>query len=368
MERRERGFFGKLLVFILAVLAFIGLIAMTLSVINPYIDPKRFIWTSFFGLAFWEIFAFNVLVFIALLLLWSRKVWIAVLALVVAIPGIRKSYSFGKPVEENGFIRVMSYNVHYFEHINDKMDSEDFAYQVINKVREQNPDVLCCQEFTPYEKGVSRNKCIENFAQSAGFQYVYYNKKWHFGNNVIFSKYPLEKVSEDTYFGEEPLSGIMALVDAGEKGRFFVANMHLVSYQITNGEIDVLIHSSEHRNQLDTIGMTVARKLKYAFELRSDEISEVLESVPSYDGPIVMCGDFNDTPMSFTYKQMQKAGFMDTFTKVGRGIKPTYAGKLPLMRIDYIWGNENVKPLNFKRIRYKGSDHYPVVLDFSIQQ
>jgi endonuclease/exonuclease/phosphatase (EEP) superfamily protein YafD len=114
--------------------------------------------------------------------------------------------------------------------------------------------------------------------------------------------------------------------------------------------------------------MSVARKLKCAFERRSDEIDEILESMPLFHGPIIMCGDFNDTPMSFTYRQMQKAGFVDSFTKVGRGIKPTYAGKLPLMRIDYIWGNDKVKPLKFKRFRYKASDHYPIMLDFSIQQ
>lgn len=367
MERRERGFFGKLLVFILALLAFIGLIAMALSVVNPYIDPKHYIWTSFFGLAFWEIFAFNLLIFFALLLLWSRKIWISIIALLIAIPGVRKSYSFGSRVDEDNFIRVMSYNVHNFNHIDGQTEKEDFGYQVINKVREQNPDVLCCQEFDAYEKGVSRVKGIENFSQSAGFQYIYYNKKRNYGGNVIFSKYPLEQIPEDTELGKGITSGIMVLVDAGSKGRFYVANMHLVSYQITDGEIDVLTNSQELRNQFDTIGMSVARKLKYAFERRSEEVSMLLETMPQFDGPIVVCGDFNDTPMSFTYKQMQKSGFVDSFTKVGHGIKPTYAGKLPLMRIDYIWGNNQVKPLNFKRIRYKASDHYPVMLDFSVQ-
>ena len=127
---RERGFFGKLLVFILALLAFVGLIAMILSVVNPYFDPKQFVWTSFFGLGFWVIFIFNLLIFIALLLLWSRKVWISVLALLVAIPGINKCYSFGKPVEETANFRVMTYNLHNFKHIDDETEVERFAYQL----------------------------------------------------------------------------------------------------------------------------------------------------------------------------------------------------------------------------------------------
>ena len=364
---KERGFIGKFLVFILTLLALIGFVAMVLSVVNPYIDPKRFIWTSFFGLAFWEIFLFNVVVFLALLLLWSRKVWIAILALVVAIPGIRKSYSFGKPVDESSFIRVMSYNVHNFRHVDGETDMESFAYKVINKVREENPDVLCCQEFFEYKPNLSRAESMGDFMRGAGFQYVYYNQNHSYGGNVIFSKYPLTKVADDTHLGKEITSGVMVLVDAGAKGRFYVANMHLTSYNITDGEIDIITNSQELRNQFDTVGMTVARKLKYAFEQRSEELTSILESMPQFRGPIIICGDFNDTPMSYTYKQMQKAGFVDSFTKVGRGIKPTYAGKLPLMRIDYIWGNSQIRPLNFKRIRYKASDHYPIMLDYKIE-
>ena len=368
MARKERGFFGKLLVFILALLAFVGLIAMILSVVNPYLDPKQFVWTSFFGLGFWVIFIYNILIFIALLLLWSRMVWISVLALVVAIPGINKCCSFGKSVEETSSIRVISYNVHNFCHLDNELSKEDFAYQVINSLREQNPDVFCCQEFAPFKSKARHPECIEDFAKGAGFQYVYYNTKRNYGGNVIFSKYPLTKVSEDIGMGKEITSGVMVSVDAGEKGRFYLANMHLVSFLLTDNEINVLTNTSEHRNELDTIGMSVVRKLKYAFERRSDEIGVILESMPLFHGPIVICGDFNDTPMSFTYRQMQKVGFIDTFTKVGRGIKPTYAGELPLIRIDYIWGNEQIKPLKFKRIRHKASDHYPVMLDFSIQQ
>lgn len=368
MERRERGFFGKLLVFVLAILAFIGLIAMTLSVLNPYVNPKQFVWTSFFGLAFWEIFLFNLLIFLALLLLWSRKVWIAVLALAIAIPGLKKSYSVGSQAKEEGFIRVMNYNVHRFYHIDGQTEKEAFANQLINKVIEQNPDVLCCQEFNAFKAGVSRNKCIELFAQKTGFQYIYLNTKRSYGGNVVFSKYPLQKVEADKGLGSEITSGVLVAVDAGEKGRFYLANLHLLSFNVTNDEIDVLTNSSELRNQFDTIGMSVMRKLKYAFERRANEIEVVLESLEPLDGPIVVCGDFNDTPLSFTYKRMQDAGFEDSFTKSGRGIKPTYAWKLPLMRIDYIWGNKHIKPLKFKRFKDKASDHYPIMLDFKIEQ
>ena len=367
MERSERGIFGKLLVFVLTILALIGLVAMALSVLNAYVNPKHFIWTTLFGLAFWEVLIFNIVVLVLLLLLWSKKAWISILAMLVAIPGINKSYSFGSKEEADNSIRVMSYNVHMFKHIDGKTASEDFANQMANQVRDQNPDILCCQEFAAFKSGVSRPKCIEDFAESCGFKYVYYNRKSNFGGNVVFSKYPITKVDEESGFGQENTYGVMVTVDAGEKGKFHVANVHLLSYMITDTEIDLLINSTDKKDNLDTIGKTVLHKLSYAFQRRSDELKNVLTTMPPVVGPIIMCGDFNEPPLSYNYRQMQKAGFVDTFTKVGRGIKPTYAGKLPLLRIDYVWANDKVRPLNFKRLRYKASDHYPIMLDFSLQ-
>lgn len=363
---RERGFFGKAIVFLLTVFAVIGLIAMSLSIICPYVNPNGFVWIAFFGLAFWEIFAFNVVIFILLLLMWSRKAWIALLALAISIPGLRKSFAFGSKVDSPNSIKVMSYNVHLFDHIDRTTEEEAFYNQVVNFVREQSPDVLCFQEFALRRPGKSYQKCIDEFAQSTGLPYVFFNQKLRIGGNVIFSKYPLEKVSEDSGFGKESASGVMVSVDAGKRGKFYLANVHLVSYMLTNNEIDVLVRPSEQRNVLDTVGMSVARKLKYAYEKRAEEIGTVLQAMPPVDGPVIVCGDFNDTPLSYVYRQMQKAGFIDTFIKVGHGIKPTYAGRLPLLRIDYIWANDKVTPLNFNRCRYKASDHYPVILEFAI--
>lgn len=366
MKEKERGFFGKLVVFVLALLAFVGLVTMALSVLNPYIDPQRFIWISLFGLAFWVILFYNVLILMLLLLLKSRKAWISVLALLIAVPGFGKSYSRGQKVEADNSIRIMSYNVHIFKHLDGETDAATFCSQVINVVREQNPDILCCQEFAAYKKKVSRSQCIQDFADDAGFQYVYYNQKNNFAGNVIFSKYPIEKVEEVSDFAKENTYGVMVSVDAGEKGKFHVANIHMLSYMITDSEIESLTTPQE-RQQYETLGKTLVHKLNFAFQCRSEELQKVLAGLSPIEGPVIVCGDFNETPLSYNYRQMQKAGFADCFTQVGHGIKPTYAGKLPLLRIDYAWANDGVTPLNFKRHRWKASDHYPIILDFAIE-
>lgn len=367
-KRRERGFFGRILVFILTILAIIGLVAMALSVMCPHIDPKHFGWIPFFGLSFWVILFFNALIFFVLLLLWSRKVWISVLALMIAIPGIIKSYSFGKEMGVGEGIRLMSYNVYMFQSLDGKNDKEAVASRMIRVIEEQSPDILCCQEFSSFNRAIDRPKCIQMFADSINMPYVYYNKNSNYSGNVIFSKYPVTKVTEGTGFSQEKTYGVLVSVDAGKKGQFYLAGIHLVSNMITKDEIEILTNASDYQQNLDTVGKSVFHKLKDGFVLRSDEVKEMLEGIPDKDVPVILCGDFNDTPLSYTYRRVQKAGYKDTFISVGHGIKPTYAGKLPLLRIDYIWANDKVTPLRFNRCRQKDSDHHPILLDFSINQ
>ncbi len=368
-EKNRRTFFGRVMVLLLSVLAVLGLVATALSVINAYINPQDYIWTTVFGLAFWEILFFDLAVFLLLLVFWSNKIWIVVAALVIAIPGIAKSFSFGTTAKADDSIRIMSYNVHLFRHIDGETDNEQCAFQIMEKIREKSPDILCCQEFFSFKKGVSRPKCIEAFAEAAGFQYIYYNQKNDsYGGNVIFSKYPMTKVAEDSGIGKGKSYGIMVEVDAGDKGKFHLANIHLLSYKITDDEIDILTHTSDLQNNLDTVGKTVLHKLSFGFQSRSGELQRVFQGMPSVEGPVIVCGDFNETPMSYNYRQMRKAGYVDTFIKAGFGIKPTYAGKLPLLRIDYIWAKDGVRPLAFERYDYKASDHYPIILDFSINK
>ena len=364
--KNQRSILGKIMVAILSILAFVGLLAMVMSVMSSYISPKVFVWASFFSLAFWMVFFFNCLILLLLVLMWSKKAWISVLALLISIPGLSKSYSFGTAVEGNGGVRVMSYNVHNFDPVYGDGSMVDFVNEVLLEVGKQSPDILCMQEFAhSFKKGYTRQQCIELFAEASGFPYVYYNTKRNFGGNVIYSRYPLQKVSEDTGFGKENTYGVMVSVDAGEKGIFYVANVHMLSYSLSDEEVGSI--STSLSNDNDTVRKSVVNKLRSAFVRRSDEIKEVVEGMPKVDAPIIVCGDFNDVPLSYEYRQMRKAGFTDTFVKVGHGIKPTYGGKLPLLRIDYVWGNDYVKPLKFNCVKKKLSDHYPVILDFKIE-
>lgn len=364
-QRNRRGIIGRIIVFLLTLLAVMGLLAMGMSVASSYIDPEKFVWASFFGLAFWVVFLFNVGVLVLLLLMWSRRAWIAVLALLVAVPGLFKSFSYGKAVEGGDF-RIMSYNVQLFRDFNGDRNEEEVASDIAKFVRERQPDVLCVQEFSIFKPDAKRLDCIQQFGEMMGMPYQYFHTKAYFCGNVIYSKYPLTPVEDTTAFGKEKIYGAIAKVNAGEKGSFYVICSHLASFQLTKEEITAFSEPGSTKDEVQEYGKSIVSKLKKAYIERSKEVRHMLKDIPHDGRAILLCGDLNDTPISYTYQQIKQSGFTDGFVVAGQGIGHTYAGKLPLLRIDYIWGNDRIKTCDFKRIRFKGSDHYPVMMDFNV--
>ena len=75
--------------------------------------------------------------------------------------------------------------------------------------------------------------------------------------------------------------------------------------------------------------------------------------------PSMICGDFNDTPMSYTYHRLA-AGHKDSFADGGSGMGATFSVLWPLLRIDYILVPENVTCDRTTVNRVPFSDHYPV--------
>ena len=75
--------------------------------------------------------------------------------------------------------------------------------------------------------------------------------------------------------------------------------------------------------------------------------------------PVIVCGDFNDTPVSYAYRTVL-GDLKDAFVESGRGISNTYNGILPSFRIDYILYDPKFSAGNYRRDKVYLSDHFPV--------
>ena len=74
---------------------------------------------------------------------------------------------------------------------------------------------------------------------------------------------------------------------------------------------------------------------------------------------MILCGDFNDTPLSYTYRQLSRK-LTDSFIEKGRGIGNTYIGEFPSFRIDYVLHSPTLYTVGYTREDITLSDHYPI--------
>ena len=82
--------------------------------------------------------------------------------------------------------------------------------------------------------------------------------------------------------------------------------------------------------------------------------------------PVIVCGDFNDTPVSYAYRQV-RGNLKDAFVESGWGISNTYNGVLPSIRIDYILFDQKIKAVNYNRDKVIFSDHFPVHCQLNLE-
>ena len=112
--------------------------------------------------------------------------------------------------------------------------------------------------------------------------------------------------------------------------------------------------------KLETVTSNIRNRLGSAYRMRAKQVEQVKSYIETQgtQGTII-CGDFNDTPISYAYNQM-KTGLKDAYVSTAFGPGITYNEYLFLFRIDYIMHSENIKAYQSKVDRIKHSDHYPL--------
>ena len=103
-------------------------------------------------------------------------------------------------------------------------------------------------------------------------------------------------------------------------------------------------------------------KMKGTTIKRSDQVNTILEHIESSRHPVIICGDFNDTPISYTYHKLAQ-GRKDSFREAGKGFAATFAPAWPLLRIDYILFPKQFRGISHTTPRTGFSDHYPVIAE-----
>ncbi|KIA94326.1 endonuclease [Pedobacter kyungheensis] len=362
-KKKKYSFFDKLLLPIAVALA----IALLVGLLAGNMDPRKHAIIAFFGLAYPYVLFCNIIFLIWWLL--SKKWLFAVATILVIAVGaktLKATFAIGGdegPVERaDNTIRMMTYNVHSFK-LYGKDNTESVKEKMLQVVKDQNPDIICFQEFfTRYKGAFDTVDSLKLLLNTKYYYFVPTNKNDYEATGLaIFSKFPI-KDSGKIPFVEGYAGNMSIYTDLNIKGKTLrVYNVHFQSISFEKQDYDYLDKVKEMNTELQP-SKRILRMLKSAFYKRSGQVDIMKKEMGSCKTPYLIAGDFNDTPASYVVTQIT-AGLNNSFIKKGSGFGKTYNGKFPNFQIDYIATSKELEVLNYKITQAKLSDHFPVRSD-----
>ncbi|MCX2573212.1 endonuclease/exonuclease/phosphatase family protein [Pedobacter sandarakinus] len=367
MAKKKYSFLDKILLPLAIVLA-IALISGTLA---GNMDPRKHAIIAFFGLAYPYVLFFH----IVFILWWCvSKKWIfAALSMAIIFFGLstlKATFAIGGDEGSNekaeNSIRMMTYNVHNFKLYGGKND-ESVKEKILQIVKDQNPDVVCFQEFyTRYKGDFNTVDSLKKMLNSKHYYFVPTNKNdFEAIGLAIFSKYPIKKTGKIPFV--EGFAGNMSIyADLKVNDQILrIYNVHFQSISFEKQDYEYLDKVKEMNTELQP-SKRILRMLKSAFLKRSSQVDVMKKEMASCTTPYLIAGDFNDTPASYVVTQITQ-GLNNAFIKKGSGFGKTYNGKFPNFQIDYIATSKDLEVLNYKIDEAKLSDHFPVRSDLRLK-
>ncbi len=355
----------RILKALMAALFCINTIFLSISLLSPYYNPK-YVWVpSLFGLFFKPFMVVHVLFMLLFMIAGFRRLFVfAFLVFIFSLVPIMNTVGFHfwkNKINSTKHLKLMTYNVNSFDFYKKYVS----IYEIMNSVRVQNPDIICFQE---YLANRTRRKAVINQLEKLGYHYYYeYTTeiiKPH--NNVgqaIFSKLPFYNVQPISFYNTSNGAFSVDIPFQGDTIRLF--NVHFQSISLDNDEIKLPKTINDVEEPDNYYYESVLMKLREAFRKRSFQVLKVKEYIDISPYKIILCGDFNDTPSSFLYRQLTEK-LNDSFLYSSIGLGSTFSGKIPFQRIDYVLMDPSFKIGKTKVIHVPGSDHYPVVSTFSL--
>ena len=256
--------------------------------------------------------------------------------------------------------KVLSYNVQNFKYDNNNSYSETKS-DIVRFLIDEKPDIVCLQEY--HSMANLFYQPLKDIRDSLAANTYYYESYFERKNNqlsglVIFSKYKVINKGRLKFHGSRTYCIYTDVIINKDTVRIF--NIHLASTRLEPEDIDFVVNpEAEGSKALKNKSTQIYYKLAQAYQLREKQLNYLLKEIESTPYKIILCGDFNDTPSSWVYTNLAKE-LKDTFAEKGIGVSSTYAGPLPLLRIDYIITSSNITTCGFKRYNIKKSDHYPI--------
>ncbi len=247
-------------------------------------------------------------------------------------------------------LKVMSYNIG---------NSKEPA--LVADLSKHNLDIICLQEFLSDSKNMWHeigDKYSSTVGEQVGFSCEILTKHKILRQGTIDSLQRYNAIWADIVIGEKKKADTIRVI-----------NLHLKSTTISAKDMQFV---EDHQYVLDTARNSkikdIADKLSNNNIARAEQARKIRRFIEqSQPKKIIVCGDFNDVPMSYSYNTIAEQ-LNDTFIAAGSGYRYTFNGFFNLMTIDYMLVSDHFDIISHQTdYELKHSDHYPIISRMKIK-
>ncbi len=325
----------------------VAAVALLCALLAGVVNPNSGVLFAFAGLFYPIIWVANLFCAFWWAARWKKHFVVPVVMLLIGSGSMGLFYRSDvstKPQDvtrERNDIVVVTYNVMNFRDDDAPQGVANFD-RVAEWINTQSPQVVMLQE-----AHFSGDKNFDEFRSKIKRLPYGYFVNAELANNgsqsgsgfVLLSAYPIVRrgvASSDSL----QYKSLWADLRVG-RDTVRVVNNHLQSTGITEDDrATTLTHKIVGDSLAQEKLTSVADKMKQNYQHRADQADRVAEFVASSPHPVIMAGDFNDTPKSYVYRTLRRCGLTDAFVEKGRGVEHTFKGLFNLFRIDYVMASE----------------------------
>lgn len=331
-----------------------------LALLSMVLSPEQLFFPAFLGLAF-PVLLVGVCFFLLYRLI--KRQWRGFffnMILIIVTWGPITTYMplhFKEQVVPEDAIKVLSLNCHGFGFLK---HTEKEPNPTLRYLKESKADIICLQEaYTSGKKSpyVSMRH-IARYLPEYPHVILRFAQKDRGTSLMLLSKFPVKDtrlLSLNSRFN----GGVVYTLDVkGKEVQLY--NLHLESFYLTSADANEYVELAKGG---DPIGLRDKVKAKFtpAFRRRAEQADAIaIDCAQSKTPYVIVCGDFNDTPISYTRSRIA-SDMVDAYTHSGCGWGISFRFKRFGVRIDHIMHSEQIESYNC-RIEQEAtiSDHKPI--------
>lgn len=375
MKKERPGFFSRLLGHTLLLINIGAVIWLGLCYAASVTSPEQVQYLALFSLTTPVAIIANIL-FVLFWLFTAKKIrsLLSLVALGAVYQLIITVFAFNFFAKNDmghseETIKIMTWNVHGMGVFN-VPHNKDFDKRLIEYIKDVDADIICLPEFSTPKDNLMK-PFAEKIIKNSGYTDYRFKDDNTLGTTIflgtaVFSKYPFKnyvanKLEEYVYM----MQGDMELPGGNTVRMFFV---HLNTFGLSDNDKAYIEEIKNSSVPAHTLGhsRSFIWKFDYAFTRRAALADKARNIINQSPYPVIICGDFNDLPASYTYKQF-RGNREDAFLNMGKGFGRTYNEISPTLRIDHIFYDPAVlKVVGIDCPFTTLSDHNPVIANFEI--